>query len=177
MNFPFDYFLCVSNRKTHKNEFGTLEAFKQANLPEHVKLLFTGKVSDEMERKILELELSERVVFTGYIESGDLPKLYRGARVLIFVSFYEGFGLPVVEAMASGVPVITSNNTSLGEVAGNAAQLVDPSNIGEIASAMGMVNSDEVLRAKMRQAGLLRATKYSWNMTAKQVDEQLKKIL
>jgi glycosyltransferase involved in cell wall biosynthesis len=177
LNFPFDYFLCVSNRKAHKNEFGTLAAFKQANLPEHVKLLFTGKATEEIERKIVELGLSDRVVFTGYIESEALPKLYRGARALIFVSFYEGFGLPVVEAMASGVPVITSHTTSLGEVAGDAAQLVDPENIGEIAGVMTKVNHDEGLRAQMRQAGLQRAKKYSWNMTAKQVDEQLNKIL
>ncbi len=79
--------------------------------------------------------------------------------------------------MASGVPVITSNSTSLGEVAGDAAQLVDPSNIGEIASVMVKVNHDEGLRVQMRQAGLQRAKKYSWSMTAKQVDEQLNKIL
>jgi glycosyltransferase involved in cell wall biosynthesis len=177
MEIPFEYYLCVSNRKAHKNEFGTLESFKEANLPDGIKLLFTGNATDEMNKKISDLGLNERVVFFGYIESNDLPKLYRGARALIFVSFYEGFGLPVIEAMASGVPVITSNNTSLGEVSGNAALLVDPTDIKDIANAMIQVNTDEVTRANMIKSGLKQAEKYSWNLTAKRVDEHLKKII
>ncbi|BEM42382.1 glycosyltransferase family 4 protein [Serratia sp. Lou2A] len=176
MDLPFDYFLCVSNRKAHKNEFGTIEAFKRANLTKNVKLLFTGKISPEIEQRIINLGLREQVVFTGYIKDEDLPKLYRGARALLFVSFYEGFGLPVIEAMASGVPVITSNNTSLGEVAGDAAQLVDPSNIDEIANAIVNVNSNESLRAQMKDNGLERVKKYSWDITAKRIDDVLNRV-
>jgi glycosyltransferase involved in cell wall biosynthesis len=177
IGYPFEYFLCVSNRKAHKNEMGTLEAFKLAQLPDSIKLVFTGKINDEINAKISELGLQDRVIFTGFVKQNDLPKLYRGARALVFVSFYEGFGLPVLEAMASGVPVITSCTTSLGEVAGDAALLVEPTDINEISLAMYKVNSDDLLRQKLIRLGFSQAKKYSWHLTAQKIRSSLNSII
>lgn len=176
MGYPFEYFLCVSNRKTHKNEVGTLEAFKKAMIPHSTKLVFTGMENDFIKNKIKELGLSDRVIFTGFIKQEELPNLYRGAKALIFVSFYEGFGLPVLEAMASGVPVITSLTTSLGEIAGNAALLVDPENIDEISDAIYRVNNDEELRTDLINKGLLHVNNYSWEKTAHEINSHLELI-
>ncbi|MDR3434534.1 MAG: glycosyltransferase family 1 protein [Rouxiella aceris] len=177
IGYPFEYFLCVSNRKIHKNELGTLEAFKISQLPDSIKLVFTGQVNEELNAKIIELDLQDRVIFTGFVKQNDLPKLYRGAKALVFVSFYEGFGLPVLEAMASGVPVITSTTTSLGEVAGDAALLVEPTDIYEISLAMYKVNSDNLLRQKLIQMGFSQAKKYSWHLTAQKIRSSLGTII
>lgn len=176
LDFTYEYFLCVSNRKEHKNEFGTLESFKKANFSENIKLIFTGCENESIRNKINELDLNDRVSFTGFIDSDSLPKLYRGARALVFVSFYEGFGLPVIEAMASGIPVITSNNTSLVEVAGDAALLVDPTKIDDIADAMVRINTDEALRKKKVELGFEQARKFSWEETARKVRYYLEGI-
>ncbi|HBV9734514.1 TPA: glycosyltransferase family 4 protein, partial [Klebsiella aerogenes] len=143
INFGFEYLLCVSNRKTHKNETGVLHAFKIADIDKKIKLVFTGKPNASIEALIDRLELRERVVFTGYLDASELPKLYRSASALVFPSFYEGFGLPVIEAQASGIPVITSATTSLGEVSGGAAILVDPCQVSEIVSGIEKVINDK----------------------------------
>ncbi|MEH0876418.1 glycosyltransferase family 1 protein [Pectobacterium cacticida] len=173
IDYDFEYFLCVSNRKLHKNELGTLEAFKQAALPGTVKLVFTGNTTDQILKKIEELGLAEKVIFTGFVDDEELPKLYRSAVALIFVSLYEGFGLPVIEAMASGIPVITSKTTSLGEIAGDAAMLVDPNNITEISGAISNIYNDEILREGLISKGLVRARKYNWEDVARKVHAAL----
>ncbi|WP_447883901.1 glycosyltransferase family 4 protein [Serratia fonticola] len=176
LNYGFEYILCVSNRKAHKNELRTLLAFKNANLPLEIKLLFTGKSTEEINKYIKDLNLTDRVYFSGYLKQEELPKLYRGAKALIFVSLYEGFGLPVVEAMASGIPVITSTTTSLPEVAGEAALLVDPTNIQAIAEAIKEIYYNEKMRARLIARGLNQAKKYSWDITARKISEILSKI-
>lgn len=176
MGYPFEYILCVSNRKAHKNEIGTLEAFKKAKLPGSLKLVFTGKENEFVKRKIKELDIEDKVIFTGFIEQEELPKIYRGAKALIFVSFYEGFGLPVLEAMASGVPVITSSTSSLGEIAGSAAYLVNPENVNEISKAIYDINNDERLRKDLINKGLLQSKNYSWEKTAYKIDLHLNSI-
>ncbi|RRO02036.1 glycosyltransferase family 1 protein [Pectobacterium aquaticum] len=169
LDYPFEFFLCVSNRKLHKNEIRTLESFKASSLPIATKLFFTGEPNQIILQKIQELNLSERVVFTGFIKNEELPKLYRSANALIFVSLYEGFGLPVVEAMASGIPVITSKTTSLGEVAGDAALLVDPLDTNEIATALSDVYYNRQLRAELIDKGLERAKCFTWEAVAEKV--------
>ncbi|MBS0857078.1 MULTISPECIES: glycosyltransferase family 1 protein [unclassified Tatumella] len=176
MNYDFEYLLCVSNRKGHKNETGTLKAFKEADIDESIKLVFTGKADTFITEKIAELGLQNRVVFTGYLAEEDLPLLYRTAKGLIFVSFYEGFGLPVIEAMASAVPVITADNTSLAEVSGGAALLTNAEDTQQIAEAITRIFTEPELVAELKAKGLVNATRYSWKKTAAMVDEHLKKI-
>ncbi|QNK08291.1 glycosyltransferase family 4 protein [Enterobacter sp. JUb54] len=176
INFGFEYLLCVSNRKTHKNEIGVLNAFKIADIDKKVKLVFTGKPNETIKVQIDKLELRDRVVFTGYLDTSELPKLYRSACALVFPSFYEGFGLPVIEAQASGIPVITSASTSLGEVSGDAAILVDPCQISEIALGIERVLNSKNECYEMIQKGLLNAKNYTWEKTAKIVDTYLTSI-
>ncbi|TYF89119.1 glycosyltransferase family 4 protein [Klebsiella grimontii] len=167
--YDFQYFLCVGNRKLHKNEIRVIEAFSSATISKDIKLVLTGNADDAILGKIKELNLSDRVIFSGYISDADLPKLYRGAFGLIFASLYEGFGLPVIEAMASGVPVITSKTTSLGEVAGDAAILVDPENVIEIREAIELLHNNSVLRDEMIYAGFIQAKKYNWENVAERI--------
>ncbi|MDM9677903.1 glycosyltransferase family 4 protein [Raoultella planticola] len=177
INLDYEYFLCVSNRKAHKNELGTIKAFSAANIDKKIKLVFTGKPNDEVQRLISTLGIQERVIFTGFIEAGKLPKLYRTAKALIFPSFYEGFGLPVIEAQASGIPVITSNNTSLGEISGGAAFLVEPTDVNDIVQAIELVCNNTGLVMKNVKAGLDNAKKYNWEKTSNIVDKYINKVI
>ena len=112
--------------------------------------------------------LKERVHFTGYIDANDLPTIYSLAEGLVFPSFYEGFGLPILEAMACGCPVITSNVSSMPEVAGDAALLIDPKNTEAIAQAMASVISNEKLRKKLIEKGYEQVKKFTWDKTAEE---------
>ncbi|WP_446918304.1 glycosyltransferase family 4 protein, partial [Klebsiella pneumoniae] len=173
IDLGFDFLLCVSNRKGHKNEMRTLEAFKLSNMPQSYKLVFTGGSNESIKKKIDELGISDRVYFTGYLKDAELPKLYRAARALIFVSLYEGFGLPVVEAQASGIPVITSNGSSLSEVAGSAALFVNPESVMDIANAITTIFTDSSVRDTLINSGFHNAKRYSWENTAGKIDEYL----
>jgi glycosyltransferase involved in cell wall biosynthesis len=129
---------------------------------------------------IQRLELEPDVYFTGYVEEEDLPALYNGADLFVFPSLYEGFGLPVLEAMACGVPVITSNSSSLPEVAGDAAILVDPLDCQAIAEAIQRVlfdNQTPNLAAIMREKGLARAKQFSWERTARETIAVYERVL
>ena len=170
---PFPYFLCVSNRKRHKNELRLLEAFARAVLDPKIHLVFTGHQTPELAAHMERFGVAARVDFTGRVAEGKLPGLYRGAKALVFPSLYEGFGLPIVEAMACGTPVITSNVTSIPEVAGNAALLVDPTSVEQIAAAMQHIVSDTSLRDRLRTKGLARVARFSWASTAAKVHEVL----
>lgn len=175
-NFDFKFILCVSNRKTHKNEVGVLKAYKIADIDKKIKLVFTGRPDDNISALIKDLGLEDRVVFTGYLNAAELPKLYRTASALVFPSFYEGFGLPVIEAQASGIPVITSSSSSLGEVSGGAAILVDPYQINEISIGIEKVFHDRNEMKDLIERGLLNAKKYTWERTAGLIDLYLNKI-
>jgi glycosyltransferase involved in cell wall biosynthesis len=113
--------------------------------------------------------VSERVRFTGRVSEGELAKLYRSALCLCFISHYEGFGLPIIEAFASGTPVITSNVTSMPEIAGDAALLVNPNNIVEISDALLKISQDNALRAKLIKRGYERAAYFNWDIVAERV--------
>jgi glycosyltransferase involved in cell wall biosynthesis len=114
------------------------------------------------------LRMHDYVRFTGFVEDDDLPDLYRGALLFVYPSLYEGFGLPVLEAMACGTPVITSNCTSLPEVAGDAALLVDPTQPELLAAAISSVMNDGALRQALRAKGLARARAFTWDAVAEQ---------
>ncbi len=109
-----------------------------------------------------------QVRFLGYVPDGDLPALYSAATLLAFPSLYEGFGLPVLEAMSCGTPVVTANVAGTAEIAGDAALLVDPRNVGALAEAMGRLLSDDALRTNLRARGLERAKQFSWQRTARE---------
>jgi glycosyltransferase involved in cell wall biosynthesis len=170
---PFPYLLCVSNRRKHKNERRLLEAFAMAALDPAIHLVFTGPTSPEMRSIIHTLSLAPRVDFVGIVPEAKLPALYRGAEALVFPSLYEGFGLPLVEAMACGTPVVTSSVTAMPEVAGNAALFVDPKSVDEIAGAMERIVQDTSLRSRLRKNGISRAAQFSWSSTVARVMEVL----
>jgi glycosyltransferase involved in cell wall biosynthesis len=113
--------------------------------------------------------LTGQVLCPGRLSQTDLQLLYSFADVLVFPSLYEGFGMPVLEAMACGTPVITSKTTALGEVAGDAAMLVDPSNARELADAITHAIEDEALRASLKAKGFARAKQFSWSQSAAQM--------
>jgi glycosyltransferase involved in cell wall biosynthesis len=115
------------------------------------------------------LNLKDRVHFIGFADDADLPALYSAAKCVAFPSLYEGFGLPVLESMACGTPVVTSNVSSLVEVAGNAALLVDPYSTERIASALIWLLTDEELRAKLIAEGFKQASRFTWESAAAQL--------
>jgi glycosyltransferase involved in cell wall biosynthesis len=168
---PFPYLLCVSNRKRHKNEFRVVEAFAQAGIASDIKLVFTGDPTAELMDSIARNHVSEGVHFVGRVPEMKLPSLYRGAQALAFPSLYEGFGLPLLEAMACGTPVVTSNSTALPEVAGDAAVLVDPTSTEQIAEAIKQILRDTPLREQLRKKGLARAAQFRWSRTTEMVHE------
>ncbi|HAT1628550.1 TPA: glycosyltransferase family 4 protein, partial [Klebsiella oxytoca] len=147
------YFLVVGNRKKHKNEILALEAFFHANLPDDVNILFTGNESEDLVKAVNRLGLTKKVKFLGKLDNNSLASLYKGAIALLFPSLYEGFGLPVIESMACGTPVITSNSTSLPEVSGDAALLVDPLDVNDISAAIKSIYYDVELRERLIQKG------------------------
>jgi glycosyltransferase involved in cell wall biosynthesis len=113
--------------------------------------------------------MGEQMAFVGSVSDEQLARLYRGAVGLVFVSFYEGFGLPIIEAMACGAPVLTSTVTATPEVAGDAAILVDPYDVEAIAHEMKRLADDSSLRRELRERGLERALLFSWEKTADKV--------
>jgi glycosyltransferase involved in cell wall biosynthesis len=108
----------------------------------------------------------ERVIMTGYIDDGDKGALYAGALALVFPSLHEGFGFPVLEAMHCGTPVICSGTSSLPELAGDAALLVNPLDVDDIAAAMGKISDDAALREKLRTRGCIQAERFTWDAAA-----------
>jgi glycosyltransferase involved in cell wall biosynthesis/ubiquinone/menaquinone biosynthesis C-methylase UbiE len=127
-----------------------------------------GWLSDDLSQVAAERGIAERVKFLGYVQEVDLRVLYSTAKLFVYPSIYEGFGLPPLEAMACGAPVITSNTSALPEVVGDAALLVDPHNGEALYQAMERVLCDRDIRARMRQQSLARATRFSWEQTAEQ---------
>lgn len=167
------YFLCVGNRKGHKNEVRVVEAFAQANIDRCTHLVFTGEPEQRLTETIDQYNLGSRVVFIGNVDEEVLPSLYKGARGLLFPSLYEGFGLPVLEAMACGTPVVTSNCTALPEVAGDAAILIDPLNTYELQGAIERLEKDTALREQLVEKGFERAKLFTWEKTAQKVQDVL----
>jgi glycosyltransferase involved in cell wall biosynthesis len=167
------YFLYVGNHKPHKNFDRLLQAFALSGVGSDYVLVSTGNPSNDLRRKIEELEMARRVKFVGQIPDEDLASLYRGATALVLVSLYEGFGLPLIEAMSCGAPVITSNVASMPEVVGDAAILVDPLDVGEIAESLRKVASDAELRQRLRAYGIERARLYSWDLTASRITQAI----
>ena len=172
----YRYVLCVSNRRGHKNELGALRAFATAGLPGDARLVFTGNPDPALMAHAQSLGAADRVVFSGRVNELELAALYRGALMLLFPSFYEGFGLPIVEAFASGIPVISSCVTSMPEIAGQAALLVDPHAHEEIAGAIRQLHDDETLRRQLIERGLDRVAAFSWAAVAARVRDAIRVV-
>ncbi len=165
--------LYVGGISPHKNLQGLLKALEHVTAPWH--LIIVGDYENDSfwgcYNELLELigtiGLSGRVTFTGYVDDEDLLKLYNTSTMLVLPSMSEGFGLPVVEAMACGLPVAASARNSIPEVLGDAGLLFDPTSIEEIAESISRMLADPQLRTKFRQLGLERAKHYTWTRGAK----------
>lgn len=163
------YILYVGNRRSYKNIDGLITAFAHSSLPAcGYRLWLTGADDGVSSALAAQLGISDRLRYLGHLSDADLADAYRGARMTAFLSLYEGFGLPVVEAMACGCPVITSETTSLAEVAGDAALTVDPTSLEAIVSGLNRLATDDTLRGVLQQAGLQRAATFDWDICAAQ---------
>lgn len=162
------FFLTVGGIEGHKNFALTLSSFFEVSKCSDVELVVVGSHADPHKahaKKLCEQQGFTNVLFPGYLERSDLDALYHQALALCFPSLYEGFGLPVLEAMALECPVITSTTSSLPEVAGDAALLVDPLSSTDMTRAMNHLLSDSVLRLRLKEKGLIQARKFNWQRT------------
>lgn len=169
------FIFIAGNRKLHKNEHAALRSFAKSSLRNSHSVMMTGNVTEELSSLIKELGITDDTIFRGRVTDKELASIYKGASVLFFPSLYEGFGLPVIEAMSCGTPVITSNTTSLGEISGDAALLVDPTNINEMTYALESVCTDEHLRKALILKGFERCKRYTWENTINIIKEKLLK--
>jgi glycosyltransferase involved in cell wall biosynthesis len=174
------FVLYVGNIKPHKNLVRLIEAFAALRRDDDdLKLLIIGDEISKLpalRRAVHTLKLHKHVRFLGYQPDDTLAVLYRLASVFVFPSLYEGFGLPPLEAMASGTPVVTSNVSSLPEVTGDAAVLVDPHDARSIEHGMRRVLTDPALAADMRRKGLIRAREFSWERSVARTREVYQKV-
>lgn len=165
---PRKFILYLGINKPHKNLVFLLQVFSQVET--EVKLVLAGKEDPrypQARQEAERLNLGERVVFLGEVADNDLPMLYNGAELFVFPSLYEGFGLPVLEAMACGTPVICSSTSSLPEIVGDAPLTLDPLDRDAWVAALAELLEKAALRAEMRTKGLRRAQTFSWEDTAR----------
>jgi glycosyltransferase involved in cell wall biosynthesis len=170
-----EYVLSVGSIQPRKNLVRLIKAYASLrgnqggnNFP---KLVLVGKrawLYDETLRALEEARIRDSVVLTGYVPESDLPALYSGALCFVYPSVFEGFGLPPLEAMKCGAPVIVGNATSLPEVVADAGLKVDPFDVSAIAWAMDQLIKDPELRQELRDKGLARARLFDWKETARQ---------
>jgi glycosyltransferase involved in cell wall biosynthesis len=165
------YILSVGTIQPRKNYDRLVEAVQRLHQPDLHLVIAGGKgwLDSPLYARVKELGMKERVHFLGYVPDQDLPVLYSSARIFAFPSLYEGFGLPPLEAMACGAPVVCSNRSSLPEVVGDAGVLVDPYDVDEIAKGLQSALEDERLRNTLINKGQLRVQKFSWVSAARQL--------
>jgi glycosyltransferase involved in cell wall biosynthesis len=176
-----EFVLYVGNIKPHKNLVRLIEAFAEFRKTgfEAVKLLIIGDEISKLpalRRAVHRHKLHKHVRFLGYLPDRTLAILYRLAAVFVFPSLYEGFGLPPLEAMASGTPVVTSNVSSLPEVAGDAAILVDPYDVDSIVDGLRRVVGDRAVAADLRRRGLERAREFSWERSVEKTRQVYQEV-
>lgn len=169
----YGYFLYVGNTKPHKNVPRLIQAFAKANIDQSIKLILTSPLTLELQHLVQTHHIAHRIVINHDLSESLLAEYYRGAIALLFPSLYEGFGLPVVEAMASGTPVITSNVTSLPEIANDAAVMINPYDIESLASHIEQMVTNENVRNDCIAKGLKQAATFSWERSAKDVQRIL----
>lgn len=176
------YILFVGSLEPRKNVKRLLEAY--SILPERLRREYRlvvaggrGWLNSEIPGLVEGLGIRERVAFPGYVAEGDMAALYSAAALFAYPSLYEGFGLPILEAMSCGAPVVTSNVSSMPEVAGDSAVLVDPRDPEAIAAAMTAILEDAGLGARLRAAGPERAALFSWERCARETLEVYAKVM
>lgn len=150
-----------------------------ATLPSEWKLVCVGArdwKQDALARILRDLKMTDRVVFPGFVDDADLPAVYSSATIFAYVPYAEGFGLPPLEAMACGVPVLASNTTSLPEVVGDAGILVEPRDVRSVSDALHLLVEDETLRADLSKRGLERAALFTWEQAARRVLQLWQKL-
>lgn len=164
IDYPFVFH--VSAYQPKKNVIRLIEAFK--NVKTDHKLVISGNQGEIIKMVTKKLNLQDRVFFTGFIDEADLVALYNAADVFVFPSLHESFGMPLLEAMACGCPVITSRVFSMPEIAGDAAVLVNPYNVCEITTAMQRVLTNAEMRETLKKKGLKRVKQFSWRKCAEE---------
>ena len=173
---PDSFVLATGTIEPRKNLVRLIEAYRA--LPPELRgacgLVLAGKKGWRYEPVVEAAEREQGIRHLHFVPDEDLAKLYAAATVFCYPSLYEGFGLPVLEAMQSGIPVITSNVSSLPEVGGDAVRYVDPHDAGELSQALTELLTDEARRAQLRRAGLEQARRFSWERTARQTMEVLR---
>ena len=176
-----EYSLVVATLEPRKNFVRLIQAFEQ--MPAKIRKAYPlaivgdkGWLSDDIHRTISSLMKENEAVKLGYVDEEDLPQLYSSASVFLYPSLYEGFGLPVLEAMASGTAVLTSNSTSIPEVAGSACLLVDPYSVDEIFKGWISLLEDKELRERLGNEGRLRARKFSWQRCVEETINAYEKL-
>ena len=178
--FDRPYFLYLGRQDPYKNLAGLINAFAAISNKDYY-LAIAGstdpRFTPQLQQQALELGIGDRVFWLDYLDYQELPLIISGAVALVFPTFWEGFGLPVLEAMACGTPVITSNLASLPEITGDAAILIDPYNKAAITSAMWDLAGDRKMRSQLSQLGIQQARKFSWSKTGEATKEVLKQYL
>jgi glycosyltransferase involved in cell wall biosynthesis len=175
---PARFILCVGTIEPRKNLAQLFEAFRMAQLGD-MQLVVVGRkgwLFTETFARLRALGLENRTVFTGFVPDDDLPALYSAAQVFAFPSLYEGFGLPVLEAMACATPVVCSRAASLPEVAGDAAWLVAPDDVRGWSEALSRLVLDAALRAELGQRGQRQAARFSWAQAARQTRQLYREV-
>ncbi|MDZ4824656.1 MAG: glycosyltransferase family 1 protein [Flavobacteriales bacterium] len=177
-----EYFVFVSSILPRKNLQRILPAFDRFknSTESKIKLVVVGNkywVSNEIESAYNEMQHKNDVIFTGRLDAVELHHVLASSLALVYVSYFEGFGIPIVEAFHCGVPVITSNMTSMPEVSGDAALLVNPFSVDEISGAMNSVYSDISLRADLIAKGNVRMNNFSWQRTADLLWNSIEKLM
>lgn len=175
------YFLYIGRHDPHKNLPRIVAAFAAMPGCHDYELWLAGtpdrRYTPKLKAQIEFLGITQQVKLLDYVPYSDLPKMLRNAITLVFPSLWEGFGIPVLEAMACGTPVITSNLSSLPEVAGDAAILVNPYNTQEISAAMQAIASNTELRSHLSRLGIARSSQFSWRQTGLATQEVLQRFL
>jgi glycosyltransferase involved in cell wall biosynthesis len=177
-HLPERYLLYVGSVEARKNLQRVIEAYAQLIAPPPLVIVGPHKWRyNAILAAGAAAHLGDRLIFTGYVDDAHLPAVYGGALLFLFPSLYEGFGLPVLEAMACGTPVITSTASSLPEVAGDAALLVEPLDVGAIAAAMRRLLDDESLRSELSKNGAHRAAGFTWDQAANATHDVYRRLM
>lgn len=180
LGIPKRYILTVTNFRPHKNDWTLIRAFSRlvARVPD-IALVLAGPAAgplDGLRRWIDRMQLREKIFLPGLIAETDLPALYAGAHLFAFPSLYEGFGLPVLEAMACGVPVVCSSSSSLPEVVGESGRLLDPNDEQAWSDTIYELLQDERSRQRWIQSGLDRASRFSWSRSVSLLLDVLERV-
>lgn len=178
---PGSYILFIGSLEPRKNVKTLLRAYSvlSENIKKEFPLVIAGGrgwLNSDIPGLVSELGIKDKVLFAGYVDDGDLSAMYSAASLFVYPSLYEGFGLPILEAMACGTPVVTSNTSSMPEVAGDAAVLIDPVDIENLSFTMGQLLENNAKRNEMILKGFERASVFSWEKCARETLDVYRKV-